>query len=67
MINGHIIKASNTTQEFNAVNGSYRITSEVINKVKQSAVLMHPLPRVREIARDCDLQADGGETGEPVA
>lgn len=37
------------------MNRSYRITTEVMNKAKQSAVLMHPLPRVGEIAEDCDL------------
>ena len=37
------------------MNGCYCITPEVMSKAKRSAVLMHPLPRVGEIAEDCDL------------
>ncbi|CAN0149566.1 unnamed protein product [Ectocarpus sp. 12 AP-2014] len=42
-------------EEFDRVNGSYKITPEVLSKVKPSSVLMHPLPRVGEIVEDCDL------------
>ncbi|CAN0247733.1 unnamed protein product, partial [Ectocarpus fasciculatus] len=42
-------------EEFDRVNGSYKITPEVLSKVKPSSILMHPLPRVGEIAEDCDL------------
>lgn len=42
-------------QEYDAVNGSYRITPEVLGRAKASAVLMHPLPRVGEVTEDCDL------------
>eukprot|EP00904_Undaria_pinnatifida_P000833 jgi/Undpi1/10750/HiC_scaffold_29.g13198.m1 len=42
-------------EEFDKVNGVYRITPEVMAEAKASAVLMHPLPRVGEIAEDCDV------------
>eukprot|EP00752_Nemacystus_decipiens_P005445 g4935.t1 len=42
-------------EEYDAVNGSYRVTPEVLSKAKASAVLMHPLPRVGEVTEDCDL------------
>ncbi|CAM9378075.1 unnamed protein product, partial [Hapterophycus canaliculatus] len=43
------------TEEFEAVDGSYKITPGVMSKAKDSAVLMHPLPRVGEVAEECDL------------
>lgn len=42
-------------EEFEGVKGCYRITPEVMRKAKPTAVLMHPLPRVGEIAEECDL------------
>eukprot|EP00903_Cladosiphon_okamuranus_P022156 g20375.t1 len=42
-------------EEYDAVNGSYRVTPEVLSRAKASAVLMHPLPRVGEVTEDCDL------------
>ncbi|CAM9365942.1 unnamed protein product [Pylaiella littoralis] len=42
-------------EEFDAVNGYYRVTPETLSKAKASAVLMHPMPRVGEVAEDCDL------------
>lgn len=42
-------------QEYDTVNGSYRVTPEVLGRAKPSAVLMHPLPRVGEVTEDCDL------------
>ena len=50
LYNSHLM-----TQEFDKVNGVYRITPEVMAEAKASAVLMHPLPRVGEIAEDCDV------------
>lgn len=37
------------------MNGSYRVTPEVLSRAKASAVVMHPLPRVGEVTEDCDL------------
>lgn len=42
-------------QEYDAVYGCYCVTPELMAKAKASAVLMHPLPRVKEISEDCDL------------
>lgn len=52
---GRVKKQNKTKQEYDAVNGSYRVTPEVLSKAKASAVLMHPLPRVGEVTEDCDL------------
>ena len=40
--------------EYKKVAGSYRITSELLNKAKEKAIVMHPLPRVDEIEPDVD-------------
>ncbi len=40
--------------EYKKVAGSYRITSELLNKAKEKAIVMHPLPRVDEIEPEVD-------------
>ncbi len=40
--------------EYEKVKGYYRLTSQEMLKVKKNAVLMHPLPRVDEIAFEVD-------------
>jgi len=40
--------------EYEKVKGYYRLTSQEMLKAKKKAVLMHPLPRVDEIAFDVD-------------
>ncbi len=40
--------------EYKKVAGSYRITSELLKKAKERAIVMHPLPRVDEIEPDVD-------------
>lgn len=41
-------------EEYEAVQGSYTITNQLANSMKQSARIMHPLPRVGEIHFDVD-------------
>merc|ERR1712137_374554 len=41
-------------EAYEAVKGTYRINSETMSKVKPTMVLMHPLPRVGEIALEVD-------------
>jgi len=40
--------------EYAKVKGSYKIDSELLGKAKQDLIVMHPLPRVDEIAVDVD-------------
>jgi aspartate carbamoyltransferase catalytic subunit len=40
--------------EYEALKGSYVITPEVLARAKSDMILLHPLPRVGEIAEDCD-------------
>jgi aspartate carbamoyltransferase catalytic subunit len=40
--------------EYNKVKGLYRINREMLSKAKPNMRLMHPLPRVDEIASDAD-------------
>ncbi len=40
--------------EYEKVKGSYRLTAEELAKAKKSAIVMHPLPRVDEVAADVD-------------
>lgn len=40
--------------EYEKVRGSYRVTGEVLRKAKDSLVVLHPLPRVDELAFDVD-------------
>ncbi|MEM2740230.1 MAG: aspartate carbamoyltransferase, partial [Candidatus Bathyarchaeia archaeon] len=40
--------------EYMKVKGSYKITLETVSKMKKDAVIMHPLPRVDEIAVEVD-------------
>lgn len=41
-------------QEYETVKGTYRIDAELMKKAKKSMILMHPLPRVDEIAEEVD-------------
>jgi aspartate carbamoyltransferase catalytic subunit len=40
--------------EYMKVKGSYKITLETVSKMKKDAIIMHPLPRVDEIAVEVD-------------
>jgi aspartate carbamoyltransferase len=40
--------------EYDAVQGRYVITPELLTKAKQKMIVMHPLPRVGEISMDVD-------------
>ncbi len=40
--------------EYIKVAGSYSITSKLVKKMKKNAIIMHPLPRVDEIAPEVD-------------
>lgn len=41
-------------EEYKKVAGSYKITREIVEKMKDNAIIMHPLPRVDEIAISVD-------------
>ncbi len=41
-------------QEYEMVKGAYRIDSELLKNAKKSMILLHPLPRVDEIAPEVD-------------
>ncbi|MFM8659594.1 MAG: aspartate carbamoyltransferase, partial [Candidatus Nitrosotenuis sp.] len=41
-------------EEYQKVRGSYKIGLDVINKMKENAIILHPLPRVDEISTDVD-------------
>ena len=41
-------------EEYNKVKGSYKIGSEIIKKMKEDVIIMHPLPRVDEISPEVD-------------
>ncbi len=41
--------------EYEKVKGSYRLTAEELVKAKKNAIVMHPLPRVDEVAPDVDV------------
>lgn len=41
-------------QEYDAVMGSYRIDSDLLRDAKRGLIIMHPLPRVMEIAPEVD-------------
>jgi aspartate carbamoyltransferase catalytic subunit len=41
-------------EEYQKVRGSYRIGLDVIHKMKENAIIMHPLPRIDEISTDVD-------------
>lgn len=41
-------------QEYEAVVGSYRIDAELLRDAKRGLIIMHPLPRVAEIAPEVD-------------
>lgn len=40
--------------EYRSVIGSYSIDGELVGKMKKSAIIMHPLPRIDEIAPEVD-------------
>ncbi len=40
--------------EYKRVAGSYSITAELLKRAKKESIVMHPLPRVNEIAPDVD-------------
>ena len=41
-------------EEYMKVRGSYVIGQDVVNKMKDDAILLHPLPRIDEISTDID-------------
>ncbi len=41
--------------EYEKVKGSYRLTAEELLKAKKNSIVMHPLPRVDEVAPDVDV------------
>ena len=41
--------------EYAAVASAYKVTPETLTRAKGGMILMHPLPRVGEIAPECDL------------
>ncbi|MEM4712874.1 MAG: aspartate carbamoyltransferase, partial [Archaeoglobaceae archaeon] len=41
-------------EEYRKVAKSYRITAEIVNRMKDEAIILHPLPRVDEIAVEVD-------------
>ena len=41
-------------EEYVKVKGSYVIGQDVVNKMKEDAILLHPLPRIDEISSDVD-------------
>lgn len=49
----------NSEQEYEKVKDSYIINRKIVNKLKENAIIMHPLPRVNEIspAVDSDKRA----------
>ena len=40
--------------EYEKVKGSYRVTAEVLREAKKGMIVLHPLPRVDELAYDVD-------------
>lgn len=41
-------------EEYQKVRGSYNIGLDVVNKMKENAIILHPLPRIDEISTDVD-------------
>ena len=41
-------------EEYNRVVGTYRINKDILENVKEDLIIMHPLPRVTEIAPEVD-------------
>ncbi|MBS3777817.1 MAG: aspartate carbamoyltransferase [Candidatus Thermoplasmatota archaeon] len=41
-------------EEYNRVVGTYQITPDILEQVKEKLIIMHPLPRVTEIHQDVD-------------
>ncbi len=42
-------------EEYEAVAGIYRLTSELMTRAKSHMIVLHPLPRVNEIAVEVDI------------
>jgi aspartate carbamoyltransferase catalytic subunit len=42
-------------QEYEKVKGAYIIDSNVLNRLKSDASIMHPMPRIDEISKNIDL------------
>jgi aspartate carbamoyltransferase len=43
-----------TPEDYQAVSGSYQVTKQTVEQMKSNAIIMHPLPRVGEIAEEVD-------------
>jgi aspartate carbamoyltransferase len=43
-----------TEEDYKAVSESYRVTLDTVSHMKPNAIIMHPLPRVGEIAEEVD-------------
>ncbi|MBM2851683.1 MAG: aspartate carbamoyltransferase [Candidatus Nitrosotenuis sp.] len=41
-------------EEYEKVRGSYKIGLDVVGKMKENSIIMHPLPRIDEISTDVD-------------
>jgi aspartate carbamoyltransferase catalytic subunit len=41
-------------EEYQKVRGSYNIGLDMVNKMKENAIILHPLPRIDEISPDVD-------------
>lgn len=41
-------------EEYQKVRGSYNIGLDMVNKMKENAIILHPLPRIDEISTDVD-------------
>ena len=41
-------------EDYEKVKDCYRLTASMLEKVKQNMKILHPLPRVNEIAQDVD-------------
>jgi aspartate carbamoyltransferase catalytic subunit len=41
-------------EEYQKVRGSYNIGLDVVNKMKENSIILHPLPRIDEISTDVD-------------
>lgn len=58
-------------EEYQRVKGTYILTTEEVNRMKNDAILMHPLPRIDEIKPEVDSMSqakyfDQAQNGVPV-
>jgi len=44
-----------TIEEYNKYKGNYILTMKEVNKMKSKSIIMHPLPRINEIALEVDI------------